>query len=177
MSKISQLVEALIFSFGEGISMDDLARRTKGDKLLIKRTINELNRSYDERKSAFVIETEGNLYRMRLRNELSYVVEDLLKTDMRKGVLMTLSIIASKGKIKQAELKNMRGSVVYRHVKELSQRGLILVQKEGNSKVIKIAPTFFDYFDINSKEFKELYNGVKEEVEKESEQSVEYRGN
>ena len=57
MSKINEYVEALIFSFGDGISMEDLARKTKSDELIIKKAINSLNKSYEERKSAFYIVT------------------------------------------------------------------------------------------------------------------------
>jgi chromosome segregation and condensation protein ScpB len=79
-----------------------------------------------------------------------------------------------KGKIKQAELIKMRGSLSYQHVKELVSRGLVTTSIEDNHKIIKLSPSFYDYFDVNSKEFKEVTNEVKEDVKKESEQTVEY---
>lgn len=175
MSKTKEYVEALIFAFGDGITLDEVAKRTKADPLIIKKAVNELNKEYAERKSAFIISTEGNVYRMRLRADLVSVAEDTLKTDMKKGVMMTLSVIAMKGKIKQAELIKIRGSLSYQHVKELVSRGLVTASIEDNRKVIKLSPTFYDYFDINSKEFKDITNEVKEDIKRESEQIVEYK--
>ncbi|MCL4400451.1 MAG: SMC-Scp complex subunit ScpB [Candidatus Parvarchaeota archaeon] len=174
MSKIKEYVEALIFAFGDGITMEEIAKRTKFDPLIVKKAVNDLNKEYTERKSAFTISTEGNVYRMRLRGDLITLAEDTLKTDMKKGVMMTLSLIAMKGKIKQAELIKMRGSLSYQHVKELVSRGLVTTSIEDNHKIIKLSPSFYDYFDVNSKEFKEVTNEVKEDVKKESEQTVEY---
>ncbi len=177
MSKIKEYVEALIFAFGDGISLEELEKRTKADPLIIKKAVTELNKEYAERKSAFSIVTEGNFYRMRLRSDLTSVAEDTLKTDLKKGVLMTLSLIAAKGKINQSDLVKMRGSLSYQHVKELVSRGLVIKTTEENRKVIKISPTFYDYFDVNNKEFKEVTNEVKEELKKDSERTVEYRPN
>ena len=177
MSKIKEYVEALIFAFGDGISLEELEKRTRADPLIIKKALAELNKEYAERKGAFNIVTEGTFYRMRLRSDLASIAEDTLKTDLKKGVLMTLSLIAAKGKINQSELVKMRGSLSYQHVKELVSRGLVTKYTEGNRKVIKISPTFYDYFDVNNKELKEVTNEVKRELEKEAEQTVEYRPN
>ncbi len=175
MSKTKEYVEALIFAFGDGITIEELQKRTKADPLIIKKAVNDLNKEYAERKSAFTISTEGNVYRMRLRGDLIALAEDNLKTDMKKGVMMTLSMIAMQGKIKQADLVKSRGSLSYQHVKELVSRGLVTVYTEGNRKIVKLSPTFYDYFDINNKEFKEITQEVKEDVEKESEQEVTYK--
>ncbi len=177
MSKTKESVEALIFAFGDGISLDELEKKTRADPVIIKKSVAELNKEYTERKAAFNIVTEGTFYRMRLRSDLASIVEDTLKTDLKKGVLMTLSLIAAKGKINQSELVKLRGSLSYQHVKELVSRGLVTKYTEENRKVIKISPTFYDYFDVNSKELKEVTNEVKEELKKESERTVEYRPN
>ncbi len=177
MTKINEYVEALIFSFGDGISMEELIKRTKSDPILIKKAINSLNNSYNERKSAFYIVTEGNLYRMRLRSDLLYLAQDNLKTDMSKGVLMTLSQIAINGKINQSELVKNRGSVSYQHIRELRSRGLISIVLEGGKKVVKVTPSFYDYFDIDKAEFKELKETVQDELKKEDDKKVEYLGN
>jgi segregation and condensation protein B len=175
MSKIKEYVEALIFAFGDGITLEELQKRTRADSLIIKRAVNDLNKDYSSRKSAFMISSEGELYRMRLRSELVPLAEDSLRTDMKKGLMMTLSLIAMKGKIKQAELVKMRGSLSYQHIKELLSKGLITTAIEDKRKVIRLSPNFYDYFDINSKEFKEIIGEVKNDVEKQAEQNVEYK--
>ncbi len=174
MSKIKEYVEALVFAFGDGITVEELSKRTKADPLLITKAVRELNKVYTERKSAFEISEEGNLLRMRLRSDLIPLVEDNLKTDMKKGVLMTLSVIASKGKIRQSDLIKQRGSVSYKHVKELVSRGLVVAYEDDNKKMLKLSPTFFDYFDVNNREFNDVKNEVKDSVKQEMEQHTEY---
>ena len=152
MIKINEYVEALIFSFGDGISLEEIVKRTKSDPIMVKKAVNDLNKAYSERKSAFYILTEGNLYRMRLRSDLLYLVQDNLRIDMSRGVLMTLSLIVLNGKIKQADLVKKRGSISYQHVKELQSRELVSTAVEDGKKVIKITPSFYDYFDVDKKE-------------------------
>jgi segregation and condensation protein B len=177
MVKINEYVEALIFSFGDGISLEEIVKRTKLDPIVVKKAVNDLNKIYSERKSAFYILTEGNLYRMRLRSDLLYLAQDNLRTDMSRGVLMTLSLIVLNGKIKQTDLVKKRGSISYQHVKELQSRGLVSTAVEDGKKVIKITPSFYDYFDVDKKEFKEIKETIKEEINKEDNKTVEYKGN
>ncbi len=174
MSKTKEYVEALIFAFGDGITLEEVSKRIKVDALLVKKAVKELNKTYAERKSAFTISEEGDLLRMRLRSDLIPLVEENLKTDMKKGVLMTLSFIASKGKVKQSELVKQRGSITYKHVKELVSRGLLLVYMDDGRKTLKLSPTFFDYFDVKNKEFDEIKKDVKDSLKVELEQHEEY---
>lgn len=174
-SKTKEYVEALVFAFGDGITMEELSKRIKVDPLLIKKAVRDLNKTYAERKSAFNIFEEGNLLRMRLRSDLIPLVEENLKTDMKRGVLMTLSFIASNGKVKQADLIKQRGSIAYQHVKELISRGLVVAYTDNNNrKTLKLSPTFFDYFDINNKEFNEVKSEVKDSMKQEMDQTQQY---
>lgn len=177
MARINEYVEALIFSFGDGISLEELAKRTNSDPVIIKKSIAYLNKSYEERKSAFYILTEGNLYRMRLRSDLLHLVQDTLKTDMSRGVLMTLSLIVTNGKMKQSDLVKRRGSISYQHVKELQSRGLVSTAIEEGKKVVRVAPSFYDYFDVDRKEFREIKDAIQEEIKKEDDKAVQYLGN
>ena len=176
MTKITEYIESLIFSFGDGITLEELSKRTKVDPLIVKKAAASLNKSYEERKAAFYILTEGNLYRMRLRSDLLFLVNDTLKTDMSKGILMTLSLIVLNGKISQAELVKRRGSISYQHIKELQSRGLVSTSKENGAKVVKVTPLFYDYFDVDKQEFKDIKDTIKEEVTKED-NTIEYKGN
>ena len=176
MSEIKEKVEALIFAFGEGISLEDICKHLKADTLLVKKAVTSLNKSYEENKSAFFIVTEGDFYRMRLRDDLMYLVQENLKTDMSKGVLMTLSVIAINGKMKQSDLIKTRGSVSYQHIKELVNRGLVNTYLDDGKKVVKLSPMFYEYFDVDTKDFKELEENVKAEAKKESEHTTEYSG-
>lgn len=172
---LKRKIEALIFSFGDGISLEEIKKRTNADELLIKRNIAKLNKEYDERKSAFFIENEGDKYLMKLRPDLLPVIKDTMKIEMKKGTLMTLSVIALHDKIAQADLIKARGNVAYQHVKELIQRGLIEPYFVDGRKHLKLTENFFNYFDIEKNEFKELKEELNENNEEEN-KVVEYKG-
>ncbi len=176
LPKLKQRVEALLFAVGSGLPMEELEKRTKSDRILIEREINKLNRAYEENESAFLIVKEGEIYRMRLRDELMPNIEDLLKTDMRDSLLMTLSIIALRRKIKESDLMKLRGSVAYQHVKELEKRGFVTTSHEGKFKFVRLSQQFYEYFDIKQDELKEIKDKIEEE-EKLKERSIEYTGN
>ncbi len=173
---LKRKIEALIFSFGEGISIDEIKRRTNADELIIKRIINKLNKEYDERESAFFIETEGNKYLMKLRPDLLSVIKDTVKIEMKKGTLMTLSVIALHDKMKQSDLIKMRGNIAYKHVKELIEKGLIEPYFADGKKHLKLTEAFFNYFDIEKNEFKELKQELDKNEEGENKSIVEYKG-
>ena len=108
----------------------------------------------------------------------THLVQDRLQTDMSRGVLMTLSFIAVNKKMKQAELVKRRGTIVYQHLKELKSRGFVTIGEEDGHRIVRISPSFYDYFDVDAKELKELTNSIKEEMAKEpTEQNVTYTGN
>lgn len=174
--KLRQKVEALLFAVGNGLPVEELERRTKSDRILIERETGRLNRGYDESGSAFFIVKEGEIYRMRLRDELMPNIEDLLKTDMRDSLLMTLSIIALRRKMRESELMKLRGSVAYQHVRELEKRGFITSFREGRFKFVRLSPQFYEYFDIKQEELKDIKEKIEEE-EKLKRKSIEYTGN
>ena len=174
--KLKQKVEALLFAVGNGLPMNELEKRTKSDRILIEREINKLNKGYEENDTAFFIVKEGEIYRMRLRDELMPNLEDLLKTDMRDSLLMTLSLIALRRKMKESDLMKLRGSIAYQHVKELEKRGFVTTSHEGRHKFVRLSQQFYEYFDIKQDELKDIKDKIEEE-EKLKERSIEYTGN
>ncbi|MCW1294185.1 MAG: SMC-Scp complex subunit ScpB [Candidatus Parvarchaeota archaeon] len=174
--KLRQKVEALLFAVGNGLTVEELEKRTKSDRILIDREIKALNRGYERLGSAFFIVKEGEIYRMRLRDELMPNIENLLKTDMRDSLLMTLSVIALRRKMRESELMKARGSIAYQHVRELEKRGLVISSREGRYKFVRLSPQFYEYFDIKREELKDITEKIEEE-EKLKGRSIEYTGN
>jgi chromosome segregation and condensation protein ScpB len=58
----------------------------------------------------------------------------------------------------------------------LQSRGLVSTSKENGAKVVKVTPLFYDYFDVDKQEFKDIKDTIKEEVTKED-NTIEYKGN
>ena len=75
-------------------------------------------------------------------------------TELEKPALQTLSIIAWKQPIMQSEVVKIRGNSTYEHVKILADSGFITTEKSGVSRLIKLTPKFYEYFDTNKEAIK-----------------------
>ena len=71
-----------------------------------------------------------------------------------------MAIIAYKQPVFQAEIIKIRGNTAYDHVKMLRENGFITTEKSGRTRLIKLAPKFYDYFDIVEQELKAMINSV-----------------
>ena len=78
------------------------------------------------------------------------IVEKLCPVNISNAVLKTLTVIALKEPIRQAELKELRGACAYEHIQELIDKGLISRKKDknGRSYNLKTTPKFEEYFKI-----------------------------
>ena len=75
--------------------------------------------------------------------------------EFTKAEQETLAIIAYKQPIKQSVVIKIRGNKSYDHISQLKEKGLISSEKLGRSRLLKLTPHFFDYFDVSEKEVKE----------------------
>ncbi|MDP8013013.1 MAG: SMC-Scp complex subunit ScpB, partial [Nanoarchaeota archaeon] len=91
-----------------------------------------------------------------------------------QGVLMTLSVISMNGKMKQSDLIKARGNVAYSHVKELVSRGLVEAYYVDHKKYLKLTDKFYNYFDVEKKEFKEMTQELKEDTKLDENKVVDY---
>ena len=74
----------------------------------------------------------------------------------------TLAVIAYKAPVLQAEIIHIRGNKAYDHIQQLKENGLIVSEPKGRSRLIKLTPQFYDYFDTAEPEVKKQF----EELEK-----------
>ncbi len=59
----------------------------------------------------------------------------------------------------------MRGNSAYDHIRTLKELEFITSEPKGRSRLLKLTPKFFDYFDIVEKEMKEKFHPVGEKQE------------
>ena len=79
-------------------------------------------------------------------------------------VQKTLAIIAFKNPVLQAEVIKIRGNKAYDHIKLLKDEGLLISEKSGRTKLLKLTPQFYDYFDIAEPQLKQKFEQIKEET-------------
>ncbi|MDD4877862.1 MAG: SMC-Scp complex subunit ScpB [Candidatus Nanoarchaeia archaeon] len=150
MDDMQNKVEAVLFITGSYMTMEDIGKSAGiGSEGLVKAAVEGLKKSYDERNGSLeIIENEGK-YKIALRKDyVQFSTKLLSSTELDRPVQETLAIIAYKQPILQADLIKVRGNGAYEHIHTLKEMQFIVSEKFGRTRKLKLAPKFFDYFDI-----------------------------
>ncbi len=142
-------IEAVLFVTGKAVELKDIAKILEADEQEVEEAMLALIVDYSSRDGALEIDDE-NGYIIQVKDEYMDIVEKLCPVDISNAVLKTLTVIALKEPIRQAVLKELRGSTAYEHVQELVDKGLISRKKDknGRSYNLKTTPKFAEYFKI-----------------------------
>nr|MBC8495453.1 SMC-Scp complex subunit ScpB [archaeon] len=163
MSEISNQIEALLFSCGRVMTVEELATIVEVDKRTVKKGLKELAEYYDSANSGLTLIQEGDSWKLSIKARyVALVTKIVADTELSKAVLETLSIIAWKSPILQSEVIKIRTSTAYEHIKELLESGFINKEREGRSYILRITEKFFQYFDVpGEKGIREAFKGIK----------------
>ncbi|MFA5887167.1 MAG: SMC-Scp complex subunit ScpB [Candidatus Nanoarchaeia archaeon] len=150
MDDMQNRVEAVLFITGSFMTIDDIGKSAGiGSEGIVKEAVQKLKQSYDERQGSLeIIENEGK-YKIALRRDyVQFSTKLLSNTELDRPTQETLAIIAYKQPILQADLIKIRGNGAYDHIHNLKEANFITSEKFGRTRKLKLAPKFYDYFDI-----------------------------
>jgi segregation and condensation protein B len=161
MSEIKKKIEAVLYSIGRYISLEEIAKVCGVDIHKAKEALRELQTDYEtNEKSSLVVLNDGEIWKLTTREEYGNIVRKVVtETELTKSVLETLAVIAFKYPIKQSDLIRIRTNKAYDHLTELENGGFITRQKYGRTRLIKLTDKFFDYFDLPQDKLKERFKG------------------
>ncbi len=179
MSELKNQIESLLFSAGKRMTVEELARLCKEENLdAIRAAIDILRQELDEKQSSLMLVEEGGAYKLTVREKYIQMVKKVVTTpELPKSIMETLAVVAYKAPVLQSQVIKIRTNKAYRHLEELEELGYITREKKGRSKMIKLTPKFFDYFDVPPDKLKEKFRNVAalekaiEEKEKAAEQA------
>ena len=158
MSNLKYKLEALLFSSARSMTIEELSNLTKASPEEIREKIQELKKDYEEKDSSITLIDEGNSFRLNVKPEHTDVINQIVtETELSKTLMETLAVIAFKYPIKQSDLIKIRTNKSYDHLRELEEIGYIVRQKFGRTKLIKLTPKFFEYFDLPPEKLKEKF--------------------
>ncbi len=142
-------IEAVLFVIGKAATVEEIAGILSEDPAQVETELLELIMDYSSRESALEIDDE-NGYIIQVREDYKDIVEKLVPVELKPSVLRTLSVIALKEPVRQAQLKELRGAAAYEHVGELLEKGLISRKKDknGRSFILRTTPKFAEYFKL-----------------------------
>src|SRR3989338_5626817 len=179
MEDIKKKVEALLFSSGRRMSIEELSKICRIAPDSLKAELGELQEEYKEKASSLMIVNEGEFWKLTTKEDYLHLVKNIVtKTELTKTLMETLAIIAFKYPIKQADLIKMRTNKAYDHISELEEMGYITRQKYGRTKLIKLTEKFFDYFSLPEDKLKEQFKdfeGLAEAIEEKEDEIKKIR--
>jgi segregation and condensation protein B len=155
-------VESLLFALGRRATVEEIARYLRiRDQQKIIEVLEEIKRDYDAKQGPIVIVLEDGTWKMTVRDDLLPVVRKVVsKTELPKGVMETLAIVAYKAPVLQSEIVRIRTNKAYDHLALLEQSHYLTREKSGRTKLIKLAGKFFDYFDVPEGDLKARFTNV-----------------
>jgi len=163
------LLEAALYVAGRPLDLKTLGSilRTRS-----KRRVQNLGRAlikkYENRDTALeVLELEDQRFVLQLKGEYSPKVRRLaMKPLVSLGPLKTLSYIAYRQPVPQAQVVDMRGHHAYTHLQRLEEQGLIHRERAGRTRVIRTTEFFADYFGLShdlrtmKQQLKSIFDGL-----------------
>jgi segregation and condensation protein B len=146
---IKAKVEAVLFLTDKPLRAAAIARIVNGDVQIVRQVLLELIREYEERNGGLEIAQDGG-YMIEVKPEYSSLMEEFLPIEMSAALLRTLSAIAIKQPVPQADIIKIRGAGAYDHIRELMKKELINKKEDGRSPVLSTTKRFQEYFRLTN---------------------------
>jgi len=143
-------IEAILFTIGKFLAIEEIAKLVGiGSIGYVRELLEDLKKDYSNRNSALELTTENGKWKLSIKKEYLYLTEKLLTdSELDKPTQETLAIVAYKNSVLQAEVIKIRGNKAYDHIKVLKEQSFITSEKSGRTRLLKLTPKFFEYFDV-----------------------------
>lgn len=174
MDDIKNRIEAVLFTTGKFLDAEELAKLCSiGSIGFVKDALGELKKDYDTKSCALNIIQQDDKYKLNIKKEYLYLTETLLTdSELDKSTQETLAVIAYKSPAMQSEIIKIRGNGAYDHIKLLKELDFIISEPSGRSRILKLTPKFYDYFDVVENELKSKMENLSTENQQ-KEQHIE----
>ncbi|MGI6681121.1 MAG: SMC-Scp complex subunit ScpB [Bdellovibrionota bacterium] len=153
----AQVVEALLFTSGEEISLDKLVEVLSVSKEQVLYWIEELSKKYNSDLSSFELVKLSSGYQLRTKDMYSAYIRRLKIQRPRKlssSALETLSIVAYRQPVMKSEIERIKGVDASPTIKTLISRNLIKIighaDKIGQPALYGTTDDFLKVFSLKS---------------------------
>ncbi len=174
MQEYKNRVEAILFTTGKFMDLDEISRLCGiASTGMLREVIDELKKDYETRQGAITLIEENGRYKLNIKKQYSYLTTKLLTdSELDKPTQETLAIIAYKNPALQSDVIKIRGTTAYDHIKFLKENGFITSEKHGRTKLLKLAPKFFEYFDVVEESLKAQFDEIGNKLQDEHQEKL-----
>ena len=165
--KEKRLVESVLFSASNPVSISQIKESTGISSQKIKKTVDELIEDYNvtrKNETSMEVIKAGDKFTMQVKKQYTDQTIMVTAPEIDTNLLKTLTLIAFHQPVKQSNLRRMIGAKAYDHVDELSTLKLINTRKHGSTEMLTTTKLFPEYFGINSTEPDEIRSFLMKKV-------------
>lgn len=155
MNDLKNKIESVLFVISRSLSVEEIGKFVGvGSVGVVKEALVGLQDDYKQRNGALEITCKFEKWDMNIKADYLYLTEGLLTdAELTKPVQETLAVIAHKQPSLQSDVIKIRGVSGYDHIKVLLDEGFITSEKSGRSRLLKVTPKFYDYFNVIDSNF------------------------
>jgi segregation and condensation protein B len=148
------LVEAALFVSENPVDIKTLSKITGITSTKdLNEIIGEMKKELDADSHGIELALTPEGYQFQVKDKFLDKVSGLTTySDISKGALRTLSIVAIRQPTLQSEIIKIQGNKAYNYIKNLEKKGLIRTEKAGRTKLINTTKEFERYFGKSLKE-------------------------
>jgi len=150
------IVEAALFVSENPLTIDKISKISGISTKDLHEIIEEIKKEFDTDSHGMELALTPEGYQFQVKDKFLDKVSTLTTySDISKGGLRTLSIVALRQPITQSEIIKIQGNKAYNYIKNLEKRGLIRTEKAGRTKLVNTTKEFERYFGKSLKEIQE----------------------
>jgi len=158
------LLEAILFTTTKPLTIKDIKRVMKIQEASIEKMLAKLKERYSSEESGMTMSQIGG-YMLIVKPEFADKVSHLTPhSDLSRGLLRVLSIIAYHEPINQSDIVKVVGNRTYEYTKQLKQRGLIKTEKKSRTVMLSTTPQFEEYFGTKKEVIRKIAKDAEEEA-------------
>ncbi len=157
MNEKKAIVEAALFISETPLNLDKISKisgitSTKE----LNEIIEQIRKEFDTDSHGVELALTNEGYQFQVKDRFLEKVSGLTTySDVSKGALRTLSIIALRQPVTQSEIIKIQGNKAYNYIKSIEKKGLIRTEKAGRTKLINTTKEFERYFGKSLKEIQD----------------------
>src|SRR3990172_6769558 len=157
--ELKRMIEAILFAAGRKLELSEVVKLCRRSEPEILAVLDEWRSQLDSSNSSTMLVQDGSGWKLTVRERYVPVIRKVVtKTELPKGHLETLAVVAYKAPVLQSKVVKIRTNKAYDHLAQLENSGFITREKSGRSKLIKLTPKFFEYFDIDQSKLKQKFS-------------------
>lgn len=165
--KNKRLVESVLFSATEPVSINQIKESTGLSRKKVKKNLEKLIEDYNVKRkneTSMEVTKAGDKYAMQVKQKYADKSRMVAEPEIDSNLLKTLTLIAFHQPVKQSNLRRMIGTKAYDHVDKLSSLKLIHAKKHRNTEMLTTTKRFPEYFGIDTTKPEEIRDFLMKKV-------------